>query len=72
MSFFQELISNRVFLVGSAGWFTAQALKVVFTLILERRWDFYRFFGLGGMPSSHAAVVCGVATATGLQEGFTR
>jgi len=70
MSFFQELMSNRVFLAGFAGWFTAQALKVVFTLILERRLDFYRFFGLGGMPSSHSAVVCGVATATGLQEGF--
>lgn len=61
---------NRVLLVGVLGWFFAQALKVVFTYIVERRWDFKRFLGLGGMPSSHSAVVAGVATAIGLARGF--
>ena len=70
MSFFQEVFSNRVLMVAVAGWFSAQALKVVFTYLLERRWDFGRFFGLGGMPSSHSSVVCGVAAAVGIQKGF--
>lgn len=70
MNFFQELMANRVLMVAVAGWFFAQALKVVFTYLLERRWDLGRFFGLGGMPSSHSAVVCGVAAAVGIQMGF--
>lgn len=70
IQFFQELFSNRVLLVALAGWFFAQALKIVFEYMLNRRWDFSRFFGLGGMPSSHAAVVCGVATAVGISCGF--
>ena len=70
MRFFTELISNRVLVVAVICWFVAQALKVVFTYIVERKWDFSRFFGLGGMPSSHSAVVCGLATAVGLAEGF--
>lgn len=70
MQFFEELFANRVLLVGVLGWFFAQALKVVFTYVLERKWDFSRFFGLGGMPSSHAAVVCGLAAAVGISRGY--
>lgn len=70
MRFFQEIAMNRVLLVGVVCWFVAQALKVVFHLIIEQKWDFSRFFGLGGMPSSHSAVVCGLATSVGLISGF--
>ncbi|MEF9895580.1 MAG: divergent PAP2 family protein [Clostridia bacterium] len=70
MNFFEQIMGNRALMVGVVGWFVAQALKVVFTYILERRWDFGRFFGLGGMPSSHSAVVCGVAVAVGIECGF--
>ncbi|MEA4897151.1 divergent PAP2 family protein [Bacillota bacterium Meth-B3] len=70
MRVLNELLANRVLWVAVVGWFVAQALKVVFTYIIERRWDFGRFFGLGGMPSSHSAVVCGVATAVGIARGF--
>ena len=61
---------NRVLLVASTCWFVAQALKVVFHLIIEQKLDFSRFFGLGGMPSSHSSVVCGLATSVGLSSGF--
>ena len=43
---------------------------MVFTFVLVRKWDFSRFFGLGGMPSSHAAVVCGLAAAVGISRGY--
>lgn len=70
MSFFDEIFTNRILLAALASWFAAQAFKVVFTYIIERRWKPERFFGLGGMPSSHSSVVCSVATAIGIQKGF--
>ena len=71
MRYIQEILSNRVLWIAVLSWFAAQALKIVFTAILERRWDFSRlFFGLGGMPSSHSSVVCSLATAVGIARGF--
>lgn len=35
----------------------------------EKRWDARRLIGSGGMPSSHAATVSGLACAVGLHEG---
>lgn len=70
MRFFTELFANRVLWVAILCWFVAQALKVVFAFIVDGRWAFDRFWGLGGMPSSHSAVVCGLATAVGLSVGF--
>jgi len=70
LRFFQELFRNRVLWAGAVSWFIAQALKVVFTALLEKRLDFSRLIGLGGMPSSHSAVVCGLGTAVGVTRGF--
>ncbi len=70
MRFFQEIIQNRVLLVAVLSWFSAQALKVVFYYIIERKWNFGRFWGLGGMPSSHSSVVCGLAASIGITSGF--
>ena len=70
MRFLQELVANRVLWTGVLAWFVAQLLKVVFTALLEKRLDFGRLFGLGGMPSSHSAVVCSLATSTGMMRGF--
>lgn len=71
MRYIQEILSNRVLLIGVLSWFAAQFMKIVFTAIIEKRWDFSRlFFGLGGMPSSHSAVVCGLATSVGIARGF--
>lgn len=70
MRILMELLQNRLLLVSVGAWTAAQALKVVFTLMLEKRLDFQRFFGLGGMPSSHSAVVCALATGAGIAKGF--
>lgn len=71
MNFFLQIVQNRVLLVAVAAWFSAQGLKVIFGFIGERKWDFSRFFGLGGMPSSHSAVVCSVAAAVGIRHSFS-
>ncbi len=39
-------------------------------IIREKRFNFKWFIGTGGMPSSHAAGACALATAVGLSEGF--
>ena len=39
------------------GWFVAQGLKIPIHYLVERVWDWRRFFGSGGMPSSHTAMV---------------
>lgn len=63
--FLKQLFSNKVVLTALLGWFVAQALKVVFVLIKEKRFDIRRMVGSGGMPSSHASFVMSLLTAVG-------
>lgn len=48
---------------------TAQALKVVLELVMQRRWRPRLFFRNGGMPSSHTATVVTLAILVGDQAG---
>ena len=58
--------------VGCAllGWLVAQALKAPLYYVVERKWDFHRLIGAGGMPSSHSAMVVALALMVGFVEGF--
>lgn len=67
--FFLGLLENRVLIAGIIGWFAAQAAKVILILILERKLSLERFFGSGGMPSSHSATVCSMAVCCGILYG---
>ena len=51
-------------------WFIAQALKVILTLIVDRKLNLSRMIGSGGMPSSHSSLVMGLSTAVGLHLGW--
>ena len=64
------IFSNDVLKVTFWGWFIAQLLKVIFTLISTKKVDFSRFVGSGGMPSSHSSLVTSMTTAVGITEGF--
>lgn len=70
MNFFEGILHNDYFIVAFISWFIAQFLKVVLTLIIEKRLDIERFWGSGGMPSSHTSSVMGVSTAIGLTIGW--
>ncbi|MDI6870031.1 MAG: divergent PAP2 family protein [Bacillota bacterium] len=65
-----QLLSNPVLEVSFLAWFIAQSLKVVHTLVKEKRLNFRRFVGAGGMPSSHSAFVTSLATAIGQRTGW--
>lgn len=43
-------------------WFGIQTFKVLYEYVKEGKWNFKRFMGAGGMPSSHSAVVVSLAT----------
>lgn len=38
--------------------------------ITEKKWDSERFFGAGGMPSTHVALSVSVAVSIGFKEGW--
>ena len=65
-----ELFSNRVLLCALTGWFVAQALKIPTWYIVEKKWEWRRILGSGGMPSSHTSFVVALTLMVGFTEGF--
>ena len=70
MNAFLALFTNEVLWCAVCGWFAAQALKIPTYWLVEKKWDLTRFFGSGGMPSSHSAFVMSLAIMVGATEGF--
>lgn len=69
MNGFQELINNKYIIVPMFIWLGIQVFKVIWDLIKEKKFNFKRILGAGGMPSSHSAVVCSLAALVGKYEG---
>ncbi len=70
MSYLEHIYNNDVLMVAMISWFIAQGLKVIITLLTDKKLNLYRFVGSGGMPSSHSSMVMGLSTAIGLKEGW--
>jgi len=64
------ILENRVLWCAVAAWFVAQALKIPTYWLVEKKLDWSRFFGSGGMPSSHSAFVMALTIMVGAMEGF--
>ena len=64
------ILENQVLWCAVAAWFIAQALKIPTYWLVEKKLDWTRFFGSGGMPSSHSAFVMALAIMVGATEGF--
>ena len=69
MNWLFDLITNPFLLVGLSSWFYAQLLKTILFWIINKKLDWGRMFGDGGMPSGHSATVTSVAVLTGLACG---
>ena len=65
-----ELFSNVALLTALTAMLLAQIIKVVYYLIVEKKVNFKHFVEAGGMPSSHASLVCALSMMVGLKEGF--
>lgn len=63
--------SIEYLLSPASAWVVSQALKIIILSIKNRKLVLDRLFGDGGMPSSHSAVVCALATTCLLCFGFT-
>ena len=61
---------DSVFVTCIISWFIAQLIKVITVLIKDKRIDFRRFVGSGGMPSSHSSFVTALAASVAITDGF--
>lgn len=62
-------IQNKYIYVPFFLWFFIQLYKVIYDLKTTKKFNFKRIMGAGGMPSSHSAVVTGLATLVGKYQG---
>ncbi len=64
-----SLFDNRVLIAAFLAWALAQISKIFYELIRQRKLVISRLVSSGGMPSSHSALLTGMATATGRELG---
>lgn len=69
MNNFLGFIQNKYIYVPFFLWFGIQLFKLIYDLITTKKFNFKRIMGAGGMPSSHSAVVAGLATLIGKYQG---
>lgn len=66
----QAWVVHPVTWVTAVAWLTADLLKVIILRWRQGVTDWRRFFGTGGMPSSHTAFITALTTCVGLSEGL--
>ncbi|WP_126594978.1 divergent PAP2 family protein [Dictyobacter aurantiacus] len=65
-----SLLDNRVLIAAFLAWGIAQVSKTILELFKQRKLALSRLVSSGGMPSSHSALVTGLATAVGRVMGI--
>ena len=65
-----SIFKNYIFIIGSVAWVIAQVTKIPWEYFKTKKWNWSLLFRAGGMPSSHSALVTGIAHSIGLHEGF--
>lgn len=63
--------TNIVFWCGLSAWMIAQCTKMLTNFVRTRKVDFHYLVSTGGVPSAHSAMASGLATAVGLEVGFS-
>lgn len=70
MQIVNEIVHNKCIYIPFILWFLIQTFKVLTELVVNKKLDVKRILGAGGMPSSHSAIVCSLATCVGKEYGF--
>ena len=70
MNILKQIITNKSLILPLAVWFFIQMFKFLVDFIINKKINIKRLMGAGGMPSSHSAVVCTLATSIGKIYGF--
>lgn len=71
MNIIYDILNNKMITLMVSIWIIIQIFKFVVDFIINKKVNFRRLVGSGGMPSSHSAVVTCLATTVGLIEGFS-
>jgi len=61
---------SPIFWSAFSAYVVASLLKTLLNLLSTGKVDFQYLTRLGGMPSAHSAMVCGLTTSIGLHDGF--
>ena len=69
MQWLTDLLHNPYLITGLSSWFIAQVLKTILHAVINKKLDFERLFGDGGMPSGHSATVSSLAVISALLHG---
>ncbi|MBO5372784.1 MAG: divergent PAP2 family protein [Lachnospiraceae bacterium] len=69
MNWVQDLFTNIILMTSICSWLTAQVLKTIIYAAINKKIDFKRLVGDGGMPSGHSATVTSLAVMCGLIHG---
>jgi len=67
----ESILSNKALWIPAAAWCVAQVMKVIIESIKDRHLNFSYLITMGGMPSSHAALVCALATTVAVVYGVS-
>lgn len=67
---FALLGANRALWAAALGWFVAQLIKTLAALRKDKQLNLGHLVASGGMPSSHSALVVGLATAIARIDGL--
>ena len=67
--FLRMFFENHVLVAALLAWLIAQLLKAILYLIQNRKMNWDRFWGSGGMPSSHAALVTSLVMSIAIEDG---
>lgn len=65
------LLSNFTFVAVVISWFLAQLSKVFLYRFYEGKWNIWKFFEAGGMPSAHSAAVTALTLGILLTLGWS-
>jgi acid phosphatase family membrane protein YuiD len=66
----KDFFTNKWLWIPIATWFIIQLFKLIRECLKNKKIDFKRILGAGGMPSAHTACISSLATSIGISEGF--
>ena len=69
MQWLFDLITNPYLLTSVVSWFMAQVLKTIINAVINKKVNWERMIGDGGMPSAHSATVTSICIFSALRHG---
>ena len=68
---YQFICEYQYIIVPFMVWFGIQLFKLIYDLVVTKKFNFKRILQAGGMPSPHSAVVVSLTTMIAKDEGIT-